>query len=141
VHKVHRVFSLLLKRPVKDGRLGRNPAEEINLPRVETSERRYLTHDQVRALAEECSVHRLVVLFLAYTGLRFGEMAALWVGRLDLMRRRAVVAESVTLVRGVQTQSSVPPLNGSTSRACIPMSCAIPPASRSPPGPPSRSSS
>jgi integrase len=42
-------------------------------------------------------------MFLAYTGLRFGEMAALRVGRLDLMRRRAVVTESVTLVRGVQT--------------------------------------
>jgi integrase len=43
------------------------------------------------------------VLFLAYTGVRFGEMAALRVGRLDLMRRRATIAESVTLVRGVQT--------------------------------------
>jgi integrase len=43
------------------------------------------------------------VLFLAYPGVRFGEMAALRVGRLDLMRRRATIAESVTLVRGVQT--------------------------------------
>jgi integrase len=103
VHKVHRVLSLLLRTAVKDGRLGRNPADGINLPRVQTVERRYLTHDQVRSLADECGVHRLVVLLLAYTGLRFGEMAALRVGRLDLMRRRAVVAESVTLVRGVQT--------------------------------------
>ena len=31
----------------------------------------------------------LGVLFLAYTGVRWGEMAALCVGRLDLMRRRA----------------------------------------------------
>lgn len=103
VRKVHRVFSLILKTAVKDGRLGRNPADGVNLPRVAIVERRYLTHDQVRDLAEECGSHRLVVLFLAYTGLRFGEMAALRVGRLDLLRRRAVVAESVTLVRGVQT--------------------------------------
>ena len=103
VHKVHRVFSLLLKTAVKDGRLGRNPADAVNLPRVHTAERRYLTHDQVRILADASEPHRLVVLFLAYTGLRFGEMAALRVGRLDLMRRRAIVAESVTLVRGVQT--------------------------------------
>ncbi len=103
VRKVHRVFSLMLKTAVKDGRLGRNPADDINLPRVIASERRYLTHDQVRLLAEACGPHRLVVMFLAYTGLRFGEMAALRVGRLDLMRRRAGVAESVTLVRGVQT--------------------------------------
>jgi integrase len=43
-----------------------------------------------------------VVLFLAYTGLRFGELAALRVGRLDFERRRAVIAESVTLVRSEQ---------------------------------------
>jgi integrase len=102
VRKVHRVFSLLLKAAVKDGRLGRNPADDINLPRVAVPERRYLTHDQVRGLADACGSHRLVVLFLSYTGLRFGEMAALRVRRLDLLRRRAVVAESVTLVRGVQ---------------------------------------
>lgn len=103
VRKIHRVFSLVLKTAVKDGRLGRNAADGVNLPRVAIAERRYLTHKQVRELAEECGPHRLVVLFLAYTGLRFGEMAALRVGRLDLLRRRAVVAESVTLVRGVQT--------------------------------------
>lgn len=40
------------------------------------------------------------MLFLAYTGVRFGEMAALRVRRLDLLRRRATIAESVTLVRG-----------------------------------------
>src|SRR5664280_1878635 len=63
----------------------------------------YLSHEQVHELAEACGSHRLVVLFLAYTGVRFGEMAALRVGRLDLMRQRATIAESVTLVRGVQT--------------------------------------
>ena len=44
--------------------------------------------------------YRLVVLFLAYTGVRFGELAALKVGRSDLRRRRAVIAESVTTVHG-----------------------------------------
>jgi integrase len=102
VHKIHRVFSLMLKTAARDGRLGRNPADDIHLPRVNTPERRYLTHDQVRQLADACHPHSLVVLFLAYTGVRFGEMAALRVGRLDLMRRRATVSESVTLVRGVQ---------------------------------------
>ncbi len=45
-------------------------------------------------------MYRLVVLFLAYTGVRFGEMAALKVKRVDLTRRRAVIAESVTPVQG-----------------------------------------
>jgi integrase len=39
------------------------------------------------------------VLFLACTGVGFGEMAALRAGRVDLGRRRAVIAESVTVVK------------------------------------------
>ncbi len=101
--KVHRVLSLVLESAVKDGRLVRNVAEGASLPRVVQTERRYLTHPQVQALADECGPYRLVVLFLAYTGIRFGELAALRVERLDLMRRRAIICESVTLVRGVQT--------------------------------------
>ena len=52
VRKVHRVFSLIVKTAVRDGRLARNPAAEINLPRVVATERRYLTHEQVHALAQ-----------------------------------------------------------------------------------------
>jgi integrase len=103
VRKVHRVLSLVLASAVKDGRLVRNSAAGINLPRVVIGERRYLTHEQVEALAAACGPYRLVVLFLAYTGVRWGEMAALRVGRLDLLRRRAEIVESVTLVRGVQS--------------------------------------
>jgi integrase len=40
------------------------------------------------------------VLVLAYCGLRFGELAALQVRRVDLLRRRLEVAESVTEVAG-----------------------------------------
>jgi integrase len=50
----------------------------------------------------ENATYRLVVLFLAYTGVRFGEMAALRVGRLDFLRRRALIAESVTIVDSAQ---------------------------------------
>jgi integrase len=77
----------------------------------------YLTHEQVDDLAmatgypAEASkfssldtraneTYRVVVLFLAYTGARFGEMAALRVARLDLRRNRAVLVESVTPVQG-----------------------------------------
>jgi integrase len=48
----------------------------------------------------ENDTNRLIILFLAYTGVRFGELAALRVGRLDLLRRRAHIAESVTVVQG-----------------------------------------
>jgi integrase len=95
---------MALAYAVKDGRLAVNPATGVSLPRVHQTERRFLTHQQVHELAEECGEpYRLVVLFLAYTGLRWGEMAALRVRRVDFLRRRVLVAESVTPVRGVMT--------------------------------------
>lgn len=72
VHKIHRTLSLVLKLAVKDGRLVRNPADDVNLPRIVATEHVYLTHDQVDELVERCGPHRLTVLFLAYTGVRFG---------------------------------------------------------------------
>ena len=117
VRKFHRVLSLILDMAVKDGRLARNVANGVNLPRPVKEEQHYLTHAQVEALAAECGqpsqvskhrrldertneTYRLVVLFLAYTGVRFGELAALRVGRLDLARRRASIVQSVTVVQG-----------------------------------------
>jgi integrase len=57
---------------VADDRLAKNPADKISLPRVRQAEKRFLTHQQVAELAEACDDYRLVVLFLAYTGVRLG---------------------------------------------------------------------
>lgn len=104
VRKVHRVLSMILEAAVKDGRLARNPSAGVSLPRLASTEKRYLTHQQVADLAAEVGEdYRLVVLFLAYTGLRWGEMAALRVGRVHFLRRRIEVAESVSPVAGVMT--------------------------------------
>jgi integrase len=100
IRQAHRVFSLLLALAVRDSRLPRNVAEGVRLPRVVRTERVFLTHDEVAALADACEPHGLVVRVLAYTGLRWGEMAALRVGRIDLLRRRLTVAESVSEIGG-----------------------------------------
>jgi integrase len=55
VHKAHRVLSLILQHAMLDGRLIRNPATAIKLPRVQSVERIYLTHDQVERLANAVS--------------------------------------------------------------------------------------
>lgn len=104
VRKVHRVLSLILASAVKDDRIVRNVADGVKLPRVQAAEHRFLSHVEVEQLAEEVGPEwSLVVLFLAYTGLRWGEMAALRISRLNLLRRRVLVAESVTPVRGAMT--------------------------------------
>lgn len=100
VRQVHRVFSLIMDSQVLDGRISRNPASSVRLPRVSRSEPRFLTVDELQRLVTESRSGGFTILFLAMTGLRFGELAALRVRRLDLVRRRASIAESVTEVSG-----------------------------------------
>jgi integrase len=98
VRQTHRVLSLILDSAVQDGRIGRNPAHGAKLPRPVRTEPMYLTPEQVGALAEAVGRYDLMILTLAFTGLRFGELAALKVRRFDPVRRRLNVLESVTEV-------------------------------------------
>ena len=98
--QAYHVLTSMLDAAVRDGRVARNAAAGVDLPRLPTTDRRYLTHAQLDDLAERCGPHRLLVLVLGYTGLRWGEAAALRGRRMDLLRGRIEVAESVTDVNG-----------------------------------------
>jgi integrase len=100
VRYIHGVMSLILKLAVRDGRLQRNPAAGVRLPKPHQTEKQFLSKEQVFALADAAGDYRTSVLTLAYCGLRWGELAALKVGCVDLMRRRLTVAESATEVQG-----------------------------------------
>src|SRR3954471_8664905 len=100
VRQAYRVLSLILEHAVRAGRLPRNPAGGASLPKAQPKDKRFLSHAEVQALADAAGDYRLVVEMLAFTGLRFGELAALRVGRVDLLRRRLEIAESVTEVNG-----------------------------------------
>ena len=60
----------------------------------------YLTAGEVANLAQVCGGQGDVVLFLAYTGLRFGELTGLNVEDVDLGARRVRVRRSMTQVGG-----------------------------------------
>lgn len=60
----------------------------------------YLTTSEVAALAEECGGQGDVVLLVAYTGMRFGELVGLRVEDVDLKARRIRVRRSITQVGG-----------------------------------------
>ena len=82
------------------GLIARTPARAVVLPRLPDHEMRFLTRDEVEDLAASAGEYRSVVLTAAYTGTRFGELAALRVDRLDLLRRRLTVAHTLSDVRG-----------------------------------------
>jgi integrase len=98
--KVHRVFSLIMAWEVHDERITKNPAAGVRIRRAAMPDHRYLDHATVAVLAKACEEYAPLVRLLAYTGLRWGEAAALRVKRVDLVRRRLTVAESVTEVNG-----------------------------------------
>ncbi|WP_137120927.1 tyrosine-type recombinase/integrase [Segeticoccus rhizosphaerae] len=101
VRQAYRVFSLLMETAVRSDKIGKNPAAGVKLPKAASSEKRFLTLEQVEALADAAGEWRTVILTLSFCGLRWGELAALRVKRVDTMRRRITVAESVTEVAGV----------------------------------------
>lgn len=100
VRKIVGVLSGVMDGAIRRGHISANPCHGIALPRQRLARRRYLSVQQVEALAEAAGPHALIVRVLAYTGLRWGEMAALKGRSIDLGRRRLRVEESVTVVGG-----------------------------------------
>jgi integrase len=116
VRKIHLVLSGVLDLAVRDRRINANPAAKVHLPRSHSKERHYLTAAQVELLAFKASAlpssrprratdaafgqYRLVILLLAYSGLRWSEAAALKVRNVDIIGRRVHVVEGVTEVDG-----------------------------------------
>jgi integrase len=90
------VLRQVLGAAVEDRRIPRNPCEGVRLPKRNHADRGYLSHQQVVALSSAVGRQSEVVRFLAYTGLRWGEMAALRVQDFDMLRRRVNVSRSVT---------------------------------------------
>ena len=94
------VLRAVMATAVDDRRILVNPCDGVKLPKRAHTDRGYLTHGQVLALSAAVTRDPLVVRFLAYTGLRWGEMAALRVQDFDMLRRRVSISRSVTEVDG-----------------------------------------
>lgn len=97
----HRVLSLILDQAVAERRLAVNPAHGVRLPSLPAQLGDHvLTVDQVEALAAAVRHHATVVRVAAYCGLRWGEVAALEVGDVDLFSRRIRVQRAQIEVSG-----------------------------------------
>jgi integrase len=100
VRQSYHLLTSMLDAAVRDRRLASNPAADVSLPRMPRKEQRYLTYAQVAELADACGPYRVLVLVLAYCGLRWGEAAALRVRNVDVIHRRIRVVEAVTEING-----------------------------------------
>lgn len=101
VLRAYGVLASILDTAVADRRVSTNRARGVKLPRKVSKEHVYLTHQQAHDLAEASGDRGLLVLVLAYTGLRWGEAIGLRVRDVELGRRRINVAVNAVEVGGV----------------------------------------
>lgn len=101
VRAVHGLLSTSLNTAVSWSLIPSNPCEGVHLPEIMDVDHRYLDEDEIEALADAIAPEfRTMVVLAGWTGLRFGELAALRTQDLQLLRRQLVVRGSVSEVRG-----------------------------------------
>ena len=102
VRRIMFVLSGILTIAVREHAIPRNPAAGVTLPTKRRKPPRYLTHAQVATLAASTTdpTEQLIIELLAYTGLRWGEAAALRVRHLNMLRKRINVEDNAVLVNG-----------------------------------------
>ena len=96
----------MLDAAVDEGLLRVNPARTASgkanyLPRAKRhKDHRYLSHDELEALAAACGDHAAMIRFAGLTGLRWGEITALRVRDVDFLRNRVTVSRAYSIVGG-----------------------------------------
>lgn len=97
VRNARKVVRLVLAAAEGSGAIRGNPCNGVRVPMSPKADMVFLNAEQVEALAQAIDPrYATLIRFAAYTGLRAGEIGALRVGRLDLLRSRVLVAEAVT---------------------------------------------
>jgi integrase len=101
IHSSFVLLSAALGAAVVEGLLPANPCDRVKLPTVPRGREVFYSREQVDQLADVVDDrHRAVVLFLAYTGLRWGELVGLHMTNLHMLARRVDVRQTITEVDG-----------------------------------------
>ncbi|MBV1856649.1 tyrosine-type recombinase/integrase [Catellatospora tritici] len=96
-----RLLSQIMHAAIVNDLIAANPCRTVKLPRLPEADPVILTVEQVDRLAAVCQEDdRLMVLAMAYGGLRIGEVLALRRRSIDLDGNRVVVSEAVAQVSG-----------------------------------------
>jgi len=99
--QAHQVLSQILAAAVKARYVPSNPAVGVKLPRLSRREQQFLEPRDVVKLAHAMPDRfKALVYIFAYGGLRWGEAVALRRRRVDVLRGRLEVAESLADVAG-----------------------------------------
>lgn len=101
IRQARNVLHGVFRSAVEASLVVRNPVSGVRTPPLISRERRYLNAEQVETLAVAIGPPYDVLSYvLAYSGIRFGEAAALRRARCDLLRSRLRITESLAEVAG-----------------------------------------
>jgi integrase len=93
---------MVMEAAVRDGLIRTNPVTGVRQPRIDRDEAAYFAPGIVDSIADAMPTaeYRTLIRVLGLGGLRFGEAAALTRDRIDVLRRRIMVRETLTEVGG-----------------------------------------
>lgn len=92
------ILNGILDDAVSDRLIPSNRVGKVVLPRAEPKRRQYLTHAQVEAFAAAAGERGVIIRTLAYTGLRWGELAGLHAEDVNVLGRRIRVERNAVQV-------------------------------------------
>ncbi len=105
VRQSRQVMFAIMELALDEGIVVKNPVKGVKAPRDKKREAVFLSAEEVHRLAEAAEDRRpgsggVIVFTLAYTGMRWGELAAVRRSRCDLLHSRLIVSESMAEVKG-----------------------------------------
>jgi integrase len=125
VAKAYQVLRAVMNTAVDDGLIPRNPCRIKGAGTAKAAERPHLTVAEVYRLADSVPPHfRALVLLAAFTGLRFGELAALQRHDVDLDRRTVAVRRTQVETRSQGLLVKTPKSNAGIRTVAFPASLA-----------------
>jgi len=99
VHRLVQILNKCVNAAYEDRLIQHNPVAKLPLPRIERREMRHLDTDEIWKLADAIDPrYRAFVMLSVFGGLRLGETLGLRWKRVDLLRRRIHVAETLVSI-------------------------------------------
>ncbi|MCL1593979.1 MAG: site-specific integrase [Actinomycetia bacterium] len=101
IRKAYQLLSRVLNDAAKGGLIAASPCQDVDLPKIEQTEKRFLSPDEITRLAGTIAPrYRALVVTAAYTGCRIGELIALDTDRYQPQKRILRIERSLAEVRG-----------------------------------------
>lgn len=106
VRKSYSLLGAIMAEAVDQRLIVESPCRRMSLPRMERTERRFLSADEVEVLVDAFPLeYRALIYTAVYLGCRWEELAGLKRSHLDVLRREVRIVGTIERVAGTYTYS------------------------------------